>query len=94
MRLSPKHIGDSWELQESYKFSLRISKQKGYTALPENPHHNEAAPRLFKITINDPVYFIVHAVMIFLRAEPLRGPLEGLGPAARACFGPWKSPER
>ena len=40
------------------------------------------------ITINEPVDFIERAVMIFLRAKPLRGPLEGAGPENRDCFGP------
>ncbi len=40
------------------------------------------------ITVNLPVVYMARDVMILMRENPFRGPLEGVGPENRDFFGP------
>jgi hypothetical protein len=40
------------------------------------------------LTINVPVVYMAQGVMILMRANPLQGPMEGVGPENRDCLGP------
>ncbi len=41
-----------------------------------------------KLTINVPVVYMARDVIILMRANPFRGPLEGVGPENRDFLGP------
>jgi hypothetical protein len=43
-----------------------------------------------RLTINVPVVYMAWDVMILMRENPLRGPLEGVGPENRDFFGDLK----
>ncbi len=44
--------------------------------------------RKYEVTINVPVVYMARDVMILMRANPLQGPLEEVGPENRDFLGP------
>ncbi len=51
-------------------------------------YHFSLRIKYFKFTINVPVVYMARDVMILMRENPFRGPLEGVGPENRDFFGP------